>query len=102
MIIYNITVNIDHEVHDEWFDWMKDAHIPDVMKTGHFEDARFSKVLAEDDGGVTYSIQYLAKTKEDLDRYLEMHAPRLRDDHNKKFGGKFAAFRTLLELKHKF
>lgn len=32
MIIYNVTVNIEHNVHDEWLKFMKDEHIPDVMK----------------------------------------------------------------------
>ena len=36
MILYNITVNIDHDIHQEWLVWMKDIHIPDVLSTGLF------------------------------------------------------------------
>ena len=35
-IIYNVTVNIDDSVHDEWLEWMQTQHIPDVMSTGYF------------------------------------------------------------------
>ncbi|MBT6440423.1 MAG: DUF4286 family protein, partial [Flavobacteriales bacterium] len=26
MIIYNVTVKINNEVHDEWLQWMKETH----------------------------------------------------------------------------
>jgi hypothetical protein len=47
MIIYNITVNIDDSAHDEWLEWMKTEHIPQVLGTGKFEKATFSRVLVE-------------------------------------------------------
>ena len=30
MIIYNVTIKIDLDVHDEWLAWMKLEHIPRV------------------------------------------------------------------------
>lgn len=97
MIIYNVTVNIDHAAQDEWVKWMRDVHIPDVMATGYFLENRFARVLVDDQGGATYSIQYLCKNMADLEEYQRDHAARLRADHTKKFEGKFVAFRTLLE-----
>ena len=98
MIIYNVTVNIDHDVHDEWLEWMKEVHIPDVMNTGLFVENRILKVLAdENSGGVTYSIQYTCRTIEDYKKYEKFHAPALRAAHQEKYSNKFVAFRTLLE-----
>lgn len=97
MIIYNVTVNIDHAAHDQWVAWMRDVHIPEVMATGFFLENRFARVLVEDEGGVTYSIQYLCKNMLDLEEYQRDHATRLQADHAKKFEGKYVAFRTLLE-----
>lgn len=98
MIIYNVTVNIDHSVHDEWLKWMKEIHIPDVMKTGMFTENRMLKVLAdEDSGGVTYSIQYTCRNLDDYKKYETFFAPPLRAIYNKKYKNKFVAFRTLLE-----
>ena len=103
MLIYNVTVNIDHEVHQEWVQWMREVHIPDVMATECFVESRFSKVMVDNDqGGETYSIQYLAKSQADLDRYQKEHATALQKDHTQKYEGKFAAFRTLLNVVEQF
>ena len=102
MIIYNVTVNIDESVHDEWYDYMTTTHIKDVMDTGLFEEARFSRILAEEEGGKSYSIQYLCTSMEVLEKYQEKYAYGLQADHSKKFEGKFVAFRTLLRVDKTF
>ena len=98
MILYSVTVNIDHDVHDEWLAWMKETHIPEVMETGMFVESRICRIHAEEDGGKTYSFQYLAKSMDDYDRYQNEFAPALQKDHTDKYAGKFVAFRTILEV----
>ena len=98
MIIYNVTVNIDHDVHKEWLHWMREKHIPDVMATGYFLENKICKVLVEEEQGITYSIQYTAANMPDYEEYKREHAPRLQKEHVNKFAGKFVAFRTLLEV----
>jgi hypothetical protein len=100
MIVYNVTVNIDSDVHDAWLRWMKETHIPDVMATGLFVESRMHRVLADDDGGATYAIQYTAADMDHYERYRDEHAPRLQADAQARFGGRFVAFRTLLEVVH--
>ena len=58
MIIYNVTVNIDDSVHLEWLEWIKE-HIPQVLATGKFSEAKLTKVLVEEEmgGGVFSSLQ---------------------------------------------
>lgn len=97
MIIYNVTVKIENGVHDEWLNWMKTVHVPEVMATGFFEDNRIAKVLVDEDDGHTYSIQYRVSTMEKLETYQNTEAPRLQKAHSKKYEGKFVAFRTLLK-----
>lgn len=98
MIVYNVTINIDADAHDEWLAWMKDEHIPEVMSTGLFTDSRMMKVLADDDGGITYAIQYTAADMAHYERYRAEHAPRLQAKTQERYGGRFVAFRTLLEV----
>lgn len=99
MIIYNVTINIDNSVHDEWLEWMKTVHIPDVMSTGMFIENRIYKVLAdENSGGTTYSIQYDCKSMEDYENYRDIFSSALQTQTHNKFGDKFVAFRTLLEV----
>ncbi len=98
MIIYNVTVNIDESIHQEWLSWIKN-HIPKVLATGKFKEAKLTKVLVEEEmGGVTYSIQYRAKSREDLDNYYKFDAENLKSEGLLKFGDKMLAFRTELEI----
>ncbi|APY10805.1 hypothetical protein BWZ22_05945 [Seonamhaeicola sp. S2-3] len=98
MIIYNVTANIDESIHEEWLEWIKE-HIPQVLGTGKFDKATLTRVLIEEEtGGVTYSIQYRAYSREALDAYYKEDAQRLRADAQKRFADKMLAFRTELEL----
>jgi hypothetical protein len=98
MFIYNVTVNISDDVHTEWVNWMKEIHIPEVMKTGCFVDSQMVKVLYVEDEGHTYSMQYKFLAMVDIERYQKEHAPALQADHTKKFKDKYTAFRTLLQV----
>lgn len=98
MIIYNVTINIENEVHDEWLKWMREIHIPDVMQTGCFIENKLCRVLVEEESGTTYSFQYTCKTMDDYLNYKQLHAARLQKDVSEKFANKFVAFRTLLEV----
>ncbi|TCP23920.1 uncharacterized protein DUF4286 [Tenacibaculum skagerrakense] len=102
MYIYNVTINIDESVEREWLTWMQ-SHIPEVLATGRFVSAKMTQVLVEEEmGGVTYSIQYTAKTREDLDNYYKYDAEKLRSDGMKRFADKMVAFRTELKVVEEF
>ena len=98
MVLYNVTINIDYAVHDEWLDWMKNVHIPDVMNTGLFIDSKLCKIHAEEDGGKSYSVQYLLNNWEDYNLYVKEYAEELQKEHAEKYANKFVAFRTILEV----
>ena len=88
MYIYNVTINIDESVHLEWLTWME-THIPEVLNTGKFTAAKLTEVLVNEDmGGRTYSVQYSANTKEDIENYYKNDAERLRAKGLKKFSEK--------------
>src|SRR5688572_24267201 len=97
MIIYNVTVNIEDAVHDEWLEWMRTKHIPDVVATGCFSSGKMFRILVQEDSGSSYSIQYRAPNKAAIERYMRDHAPALQKEHMEKYKDKFVAFRTLLE-----
>ncbi|MBZ0204801.1 MAG: DUF4286 family protein [Flavobacteriales bacterium] len=100
MILYNVTVNVDLDVHEMWLVWMRNTHLPEVMATGHFLDARICRILSEGDSGVTYAVQYTCASMAEYERYRNEHAERLRAESEKYYGGKALAFRTLLEVIH--
>lgn len=98
MILYNVTVSIDESVEQEWLAWMKEKHIPDVMNTGMFLENKICRILGFEEGGKSYSIQYLAKDMATYEEYQSKHATQLQEEHTSKYAGKFAAFRTILEV----
>ena len=98
MYIYNVTGSIDKILAEEWLNWMKTVHVPDVLNTGHFIENKICKVLNVDDEGATYSVQYTFKEMVDIETYQKNDAQRLQNEHSKRYEGKYAAFRTLLEI----
>lgn len=97
MYIYNVTINIDTQIKEDWISWMKETHIPDMLATGKFTHARLCRVIGgEESGGFTYAVQYTTKDQETLQQYFKEDASRLREDGAKKFPEKFVAFRTEL------
>ncbi len=98
MILYNVTVGIDTGIEDEWLEWMRSDHIPRVMATGFFSFHKIFRLLShEEEGTISYSIQYFSDSIEKVDRYLKEFAPGLAEAHRQKFLNRHVAFRTLLE-----
>ena len=98
MIIYNVTVSIDQSIHEDWLQWMKEIHIPEVMETGFFLENKVCRLMVDDE--ITYAIQYTCENIDKLNEYQEKHAPKLQEKHTNRYRGKFGAFRTLLEIVH--
>jgi hypothetical protein len=99
MILYNVTVKIDHDVHDEWLKWMKEVHIPEVMASGIFDSNRIARILLQDESdGISYSFQYSCKDMATMQKYTAIHAPALQKAHAERYKDKFVAIRTLMEV----
>jgi Domain of unknown function (DUF4286) len=98
MIIYNITVNVDNDVKDEWLHWMKSFHIPNVLATGYFTENKICKVLVDEEQGTTYSVQYTCESMAAYETYKQLHASRFQQESAEKYGNKQVSFRTLLEV----
>ncbi|MBL0109279.1 MAG: DUF4286 family protein [Ignavibacteria bacterium] len=100
MILYNVTVNIDDSVHDEWLEWMRSKHIPDVLSTGLFTESKLYRIRTENEEEEknTYSIQYFLRSMDDYKIYQKEYAEKLQFEHTEKFKDKFVAFRTIMEL----
>jgi hypothetical protein len=98
MIVYNITINVEEDVHEEWLEWMTTKHIPDVMNTGCFKDSKiFHMLIPEPEEGETYVVQYFCESIEDYERYQIENAAMLQSEHKERFKGSFTSFRTVME-----
>ena len=59
MIIYNVTIKVEHSIADQWLVWLKEEHINEVINTGCFTHATILRLIeADDTEGVTFAVQY--------------------------------------------
>ena len=101
MFVYNITIKIDPEIEPAWVQWQKTEHIPEIMSTGLFNDYKFFRLLDQDErDGITYVLQYFTSSMENYKKYISEFAPGLRDKGLEKWGDRFIAFRTIMEIVH--
>ncbi|MFD2246892.1 DUF4286 family protein [Pontibacter ruber] len=99
MILYNVTTSIDNRVADDWLQWMKEVHIPEVMATGYFLANQICRVVEDEEtGGTTYAVQYTCRSEADLLEYQREHSPELQRKVNERYQGQYASFRTMLEI----
>ncbi len=79
-VIYEITAVVAPELIEKYEKYMREQHIPDLLATGYFRAAKFTR-----SGDNRYRIFYEAHNQESLDKYLEMEAPHLRADFSAHF-----------------
>ena len=99
MIIYNVTIQVEKEIAEPWLQWLQQEHIPEVMHTGCFLKYQLVKLLETDESeAITYAVQYYAASREFVDEYVNEHANLLRQNGIKKWGERYIAFRTIMEV----
>lgn len=86
-------------IKEEWLHWMKQEHIPEVLNTQLFTSHAFHQLLEPEDeeGALTFVVQYHTDDLSKYHHYIEHHAPLLRQKGLDRFGDQFIAFRTLLQ-----
>jgi hypothetical protein len=98
-IIYNITVKVEQQIADAWLEWAIKEHIPDILATKCFTGYKLVRLLEVDDTeGPTFAIQYHAESKADYNRYIEIHAATMRKKSFDKWGDRFIAFRSVMQV----
>ena len=99
MIIYNVTIKVHQSIKDAWLKWLKEEHIPGIIQTGCFTHATILRLLEIDDTeGPTYAVQYFAESKRLYNHYIENYAAAMRQKGFDKWGDKFIAFRSVMQV----
>ncbi len=99
MIIYNVTCNVPKLLADEWLQWLKNEHLPEVLATGKFAEHHLFRLLsqASDDEGINFIVQYHCADMDEYIDYQNNYAPALQQKTRDKFGDKVVAYRSLME-----
>lgn len=93
MLSYEVTIQLDDASLGPALErYMTTQHVAEVMATGCFRDGRFERSESGE-----YRSRYTVETREDLDRYLERHAPRLRADFQQHFPAGLRVSRAVWE-----
>lgn len=102
MIIYNVTVTVQNEIVEEWLNWIRLEHIPEVLSTGLFIDSVLKRVITNYNDESTFAVSYTCESMKKLHEYEVTWSKKLQKKHILKFGEKVASFRTILEEIEKF
>ncbi|WMJ72082.1 DUF4286 family protein [Cytophagaceae bacterium ABcell3] len=99
MILYNVTISVDHEVHAELIEYVQKKHVPQVMASGLVIENKVLRLLSAPnaDQGVTYSVQYFVKNMSDYEK-LDYYESDVYKTFPEKFRNKFFEFRTVMEV----
>ncbi len=99
MFIYNVTIQVEESIKEEWLNWLKQTHIPDMINTGCFTEATILQLLEVDDSeGPTYAIQYFTKSIALYDQYIKKFAGIMRQRSFDQWGDKCIAFRSVMQV----
>jgi hypothetical protein len=98
IFLYNVTIGIDKELESEWLTWMKEYYLPKAMESGAFTEHKIYKVLThEDEGSVSYSVQYFSDEIEKIVHYLNNDGKALVEELRARYKEKHVVFNTLLQ-----
>lgn len=98
MIIYRVSVRVERVIAPQWLAWMRKTHMPDVMKTGCFDDSYMLKPLQDEGQHVVYVMEYVTTSLSRLEHYQRQFATALQEDHRLKFRERASATREVLEV----
>ena len=100
MILYNVTIKIDHNCSENWLKWLQETQIPAIMETGFFRGYKICKLLLEQEepDGSTYALQLLCDSIGHLITYQKYHEDSFKTNLYEKFGGRYVLFSTTLKV----
>ena len=99
MILYIVNVTVKKDIQDEWLNWMKEIHIPNVLKTGYFVKADIYNIIlpAKSGNEVSFSVQYESESYEKFMSYTVKESKRLQKEHANRFENNVKAERYVIE-----
>ena len=96
MIIYEVTSDVAAAGIAAYETFMRDTHIPAVLKSGCFVSATIDRSMPG-----RYRVRYVVRNMDILDRYLALYAPQFRDDFAAHLGDLVRVSREVWsELQH--
>lgn len=97
MVTYLTHVVVRHEVYEEYVNWLRTEHIPEVLTLPGFEKANLClrKGGAMEASSKDVKVVYYVKDETSLKTYMAEYAMKLREKGLEKFPGQYSATREV-------
>lgn len=99
LILYNTTVKVDHDVNDDFLQWVQEEHFPAAMESGLvMEVSRYCLLGVDTEDGLTYSLQYRLKDMGTYNDFVVVVDSKFKQALPDRYGLKQVSFSSVLEM----
>ena len=98
MVIYEVNLTISTKVYSQFLVWL-DSHIKKMLEFDGFIDSTIYKINSNTINQKKICIHYKVDSKENLDKYINNNAYKMKQEGISLFKDSFSANRRILFLK---
>lgn len=98
MILFNITILSDIEIHEELKSWILTDFIPAIASEEIFKSQSLLKILNSPNEGVTYSLQFVAENEDKIAIFRKGHLNSLHNKSQNEYANKLFLIESLMEF----
>jgi hypothetical protein len=98
MYIYNITFNLEESIEQDWQKYVKGIFIPAMLQSGLLQSALTSRIMVEEQQGISYSIQFTTKDSATLKQFIDAELYPILNKLHLKYAPKMVFFATELSV----
>ena len=97
MILFNLTILANQEIHEELKSWILKDFFPPISREKEFQSLSLLKVLHSPNEGTTYALQFKATDENVINKFREHHLPLLEKKAQLEYANKLYFFESLME-----
>jgi len=97
MILYNITVIVNHDIEVEFQEWAHRIFLPILANSEIFKSQALLKVIDSPNEGETYSLQMIAAEAENIKQFQESHLALLHSKAQDVWANKIYLFESRMQ-----
>lgn len=98
MYTLNISFKVDHEIENDWLDWMKGNWLMKVSQSLEGSSYQLHSLIGHDDEqGKNFVLQYYVESSDLLNKYLRDDQSDLQQQIITRWGDRAVFFQTILK-----
>ncbi|MDP4278896.1 MAG: DUF4286 family protein [Bacteroidota bacterium] len=98
MLIVNTTFHVAESCEEAWKKWVREAYIPEVVKTNLLINPTLFHLLVENEPGTnSYALQFEVADLSTLQEWFDNYGVTMQQSMSKRFNEDVLGFTTLME-----